>query len=111
MAASNPLASTRHVSLDVVIDVARRILTVRGAVDAASGPSLLGAADALLTTAVGDLTIDLAMVTFADSTLLRALLDIRRVLRTQGAGLWLVNEPSCVQRLFVDSGFRAVLAR
>jgi anti-anti-sigma factor len=111
MAASITPASAPHVGFDVAIDVARRTLTLRGAIDAASAPSLLGAADALLTTAVGDLIIDLAKVTFADPTLLRALLDIRRVLRAQGAGLWLVNEPSCVKRLFLDSEFRAVLTR
>jgi anti-sigma B factor antagonist len=100
-----------RVAFDLAIDYARRILRPGGEIDVATAPILLDAANALIATAVGDLTIDFAEVTFADSGLLHALLDIRALVRAQGAGLWLVNEPSCVLRLFMASGFRAVLAR
>jgi anti-sigma B factor antagonist len=111
MAASNALASDPDIGLDVATDFARRTLAPSGELDIATAPVLLSAADTLIAMAVGDLTIDLSAVTFADSSLLHALLDIRNKLRAQGAGLWLVNEPSCVKRLFLASGFRAVLAR
>lgn len=111
MVASTAPASRMHVSFDVGIDFAHRTLRPSGEIDAATASVLLSAADALMSAAVGDLTIDLAAVTFADSGLLHALLDIRNGLRAQGAGLWLVNEPSCIKRLFLASGFRAVLRR
>lgn len=109
MAASTELAP--RVAFDLEIDFARRTLRPCGEIDAATAPILLDAANAFMGTAVGDLTIDLAKVTFADSGLLHALLEIRNDLRAQGAGLWLVNEPACVLRLFLASGFRAVLAQ
>ena len=110
MAAPTALESHSRVSFDVAIDLTHRTLSPSGEIDMATAPILLDAAKAFMTV-VGDLTIDLAGVTFADSALLHALLSIRNQLRAQGAGLWLVNERSCVQRLFLLSGFRAELAR
>ena len=110
MAAPTALASHSQVSFDVAIDLTHRTLRPSGEIDTATAPILLEAATAVMIV-VGDLTIDLAGVTFADSALLHALLSIRNQLRAQGAGLWLVNEPSCVRRIFFASGFRAELAR
>ena len=110
MAAWTALASGPHVSFDVAIDFTHRTLRPSGEIDTATAPLLLDAANAVMAV-VGDLTIDLARVTFADSALLHALLIIRNQLRAQGAGVWLVNEPSCVQRIFLACGFRAELAR
>ena len=110
MPAPTAFVSHPHVSFDVAIDLTHRTLRPSGEVDTATAPILLQAANALIATAVGDLTIDLAGVTFADSGLLSALLDIRNQLRAQGAGLWLVNEPSCVRRIFFACGFWAELA-
>jgi len=109
MAAPSELASA--IAFDLELDFARRYLTPSGEVDVATVPILLDAAKAFMASTVGDLTIDLAGITFADSALLHALEEIRRDLRAQGAGLWLVNEPACVLRLFRVSGFRAMLAQ
>lgn len=95
----------------VEVDSVRRTLTPYGEIDVASAPLLLKAAEKLIGEAVGDMTVDLAAVTFADTGLLHALIDIDGQLRAQGAGLWLVNEPSCVKRLFLASGSRAAFAR
>ena len=110
MAAPTALESHSRVSFDVAIDLTHRTLRPSGEIDTATAPILLDAAGAFMTV-VGDLTIDLAGVTFADSALLHALLSIRNQLRAQGAGLWLVNERSCVRRIFLVSGFRAELAQ
>lgn len=109
MAASTVLVS--RVNFDLGIDFTRRALTPSGEIDAATAPILLDAADAFMSMAVGDVTLDLAQVTFADSALLHAVLVIRNALRAQGAGLWLVNEPTCVKRLFQASGFAAEFAQ
>ena len=109
MAATSDFAPA--IAFDLDLDFARRYLKPCGEVDAATVPILLDAAKAFMAAAVGDLTIDLAGITFADSALLNALEMIRSDLRAQGAGLWLVNEPDCVLRLFLASGFRAVLAQ
>lgn len=100
-----------RVVFDVGLDHARRCLKPSGELDGATAPILLNAAKAFMAVAVGDLTIDLAEVTFADSALLGALVDIQRELHAQGARLSLINEPACVLRLFLASGFRAVLAQ
>ena len=111
MAASTAFESHPDVSFDVAIDSTHRTLRPSGEIDMATAPILLEAAGAFMSTEVGDVTIDLAGVTFADSALLHALIVIRNDLRAQGAGLWLVNELFCAQRLFLASGFRPVLAR
>jgi anti-anti-sigma regulatory factor len=108
MAAS--IALVPPVGFDLAIDFVHRTLKPCGKIDATAARVLLGAANAFLTMAVADLTIDLAEVTAADSALLDALRAIHNGQHAQGAGLWLVNEPSCVKRLFLASGFRAVLA-
>jgi len=105
MAAAITLAA--RMGFDLEINYARRTLRPCGEIDATTAPKLLDAANAFMSSAVGDLIIDLAQVTFADSALLHALLDIRTDLRMQGARLWLVNEPPNVVRLFQLSGFIA----
>ncbi len=109
MAAPSELSSA--IAFDLDLDFARRYLKPCGEVDGVTVLILLDAAKALTAAAVGDLTIDLAGITGADSALVQALVEIRRDLRAQGAGLWLVNEPACVLRLFRVSEYRAVLAQ
>jgi len=100
-----PFALAQYANFDVEIDDTSRTLKPRGEVDALTAPILFDAAKAMMAAEVGDVTVDLARVTFASSALVNGLISMRTELGRQGAGLWLVNEPSCVLRVFRASGF------
>jgi anti-anti-sigma factor len=48
----------------------------------------------------GDVEVDCAELTFMDAAGINLLLDVRRLCRTNGAKLTVVNPPWCVTRLF-----------
>ena len=81
-------------------------ITVRGELDAMSAPDVhaaLGAADE------GDVEIDLAGVTFIDSSGLAAVIEAYLRLRPAGRRLILVGRSPVVQRLLDLSGVSAQL--
>jgi len=82
----------------------RRALAVSGEVDIATVGQLLAEADACLDGGADVCEIDLAAVTFIDSSGLGALVRIRNTARDRGKHMVLVNVPDSVNRLFEVTG-------
>jgi anti-anti-sigma factor len=86
-----------------------RTLPVSGEVDLASIGDLIAAARACLAAAPSVLEVDLAEVTFIDSSGLGALVRIRNEAVERGVQLVLVHLPPAVTRLFEVSGLDQAL--
>jgi anti-sigma B factor antagonist len=80
------------------------VMTLSGELDIASAPSLEHAMQDVMHSAPGRVVIDLAGVTFMDSTGLRALLMARERATGNGQELRLRPGPRQVQRVFELSG-------
>jgi anti-anti-sigma factor len=92
---------------DISIDVEAREIGLAGEVDMATAPLVLAAATSFFGSRHGDLTLDLAGVTFADSSLLNVIEEINRQLN---ADLRLINASAPVKRLFLAGGATRLLA-
>ena len=80
-------------------------LTLSGEIDLAVAPDLQErGAELAKAVAPGELEVDLADVTFIDSSGLGALISLRNTARTCGANLRLVRLSSAVQRFFELAG-------
>ena len=86
----------------------RRTVVVAGEVDIASVDNLLSEAYACLDGPADVCEIDLADVTFIDSSGLGALVRIRNVAHDRGKEVVLVNVPAPVERLFAVTGLAEV---
>jgi anti-anti-sigma factor len=91
---------------DISIDVHAREIGLVGELDMATAPLLLAAATTFLAELPGPLMLDLAGVTFADSSLLSVIDAIRADLTED---LWLTNASAAVKRLFLASGATGLL--
>ena len=80
-------------------DAGRALVAVTGEVDASSADRLRRAIVATGTAQSADVEVDLAGVTFMDSTGFRAMADAASELLTSGLGLVVCNVPRQVQRL------------
>jgi len=85
-------------------DDGRRSLAVSGDFDIASVERFLAKARACLDNTADVLEIDLADVTFIDSSGLGALVRIRNVARDNGKTMAFLNVPPSVNRLFEVTG-------
>lgn len=89
---------------DLTIDVEARTISPAGEVDIVTAPLLTAAALMFISEMPGDLTFDLGAVSFADSTLIGVLRDVREDGVQAPAELFVVNESAAVKRLFLAGG-------
>lgn len=82
---------------------------VGGELDIATGPRLSEGVEFLLRAREARLVLDLAGVTFIDCAGLSALLAIRRVARSLGGSVSVVEASPCVRRLVRLTGLEHVL--
>ena len=89
-----------------------RIVTVRGEIDAHSAPALrLELEQSIKGSAImSTFVIDLAAVTFLDSSALGVLVGAFRLLRERGVGLRIVEPRNAASRIFAQTGLDTVLA-
>jgi anti-anti-sigma factor len=80
------------------------VITVQGELDVATAPRLRAAADALAPASGQVLVVDLAGVTFCDSSGISALIAARNVAEDAGAGVALVAVPARLARTFALIG-------
>lgn len=93
-----------HLQIDRETGPDEVVLTLRGELDIASAPTLERAVEAARSANSARLIIDLAGVTFMDSTGLRVLLLARESIDGNGRELRLRPGPRQVQRVFELSG-------
>ena len=87
-----------------------RIVTLRGEVDAFTAPALRLDLEQLIESAiVSTFVIDLAGVTFLDSSALGAFVGALRLLRERGATLRVVEPQGAAGRIFAHTGLDEVL--
>lgn len=80
-----------------------------GEIDLATAAELGARLEAVIDASTGAVTVDLAHVTFLDSSGLKALMSAHRRLRAEGRRLTLRNPSEMVSRLFTVSGVTATL--
>lgn len=85
------------------------VVEVAGEVDVASAPELLAQAQKCLKSPVGGLVVDLAGVTFIDSSGLGALVQMRNAAVAGGKDFRLASVPAPVRRLLDITGLAEVL--
>jgi anti-anti-sigma factor len=102
----------QHAGLSVTVDEGERgpIVTVSGEIDLETSPEL-GAVLASLDPPGGEVDVDLAGVTYIDSTGLRALLTARDAAREGGGSLRVSATSSIVARLIEITGCQDLLER
>lgn len=96
---------------EIDVNAAARTITPRGEIDVATAPNLLAAAQASMTTTPGDLIIDLAEVTFGDSSLLNAIADIKADAREHDGEVTVINVSARLTRLFLICGMNEMMER
>jgi anti-anti-sigma factor len=84
------------------------ILTVSGEIDLATAPSLAAALDEIEAASGRSVHLDLAEVTFLDSSGISVLVNCRRRLEDAGGGLVLHRATPTVRRVLEISGLGAV---
>ena len=96
--------------LEVQVDTDRSpvLVVARGEVDAASAPQLQAAFEA--TSPAGGIDLDLAEVTFMDSSGLRVITAARREIHEAGGTLEIVAAGAAVRRIFEMTGLSSLLA-
>jgi anti-anti-sigma factor len=99
-------AATRETDLE-----GQDVLVVTGDVDLATAHELVAAADGLASSGGARLLrLDLAGVTFLDSTGISALLEIRRAAARSGADVVVVGRSPIVDRVFSLAGIADLFA-
>ena len=83
---------------------ARRVVTVRGEVDLATAPELEVRVRAVLGDAPHGIDLDLAGLTFIDSSGLRTLVALAKEASSRGGSLRLLNLPRHAQRVLELTG-------
>jgi anti-anti-sigma factor len=104
-------ALARRRRFEIHVNAAARTISPRGEVDVATAPNLLAAAQTYLTTTPGDLIIDLAAVTFGDSSLVNAVADIQAGAREHDDAVTVINASARLARLFLLCGMTEMLDR
>jgi anti-sigma B factor antagonist len=79
-------------------------LAMAGELDLAAAPALAAALDAVARSGVNVVVVNMAAVTFIDSTGLHALLDAKQALATTGGRLHLTEPSPAATRLFQLAG-------
>ena len=104
MAASPPefRVATVHVNGSTSVELG-------GEIDLATAAELGARLEAVIDASTGAVTVDLAHVTFLDSSGLKTLMSAHRRLRAEGRRLTLRNPSEMVSRLFTVSGVTATL--
>jgi anti-anti-sigma factor len=95
---------------DIDLDVSEREIRVFGDVDMSTAPLIVTAAIAMLKSIPADLQLNLAGVTFADSSLLTAIDQIRAGLSVREGKIQLVSSSAAVKRLFLAAGVTELLS-
>lgn len=95
---------------DIDIDFGHHIVAPYGNLDTRTSPLLRAAVVAFTAEFPGDLTIDLANVVLADSSVLAVLIELRMRLSARHSSLKLINAPPSVRYLASDAGIRQVLS-
>jgi anti-sigma B factor antagonist len=85
------------------------VLELHGELDVATADDIRARAADLLTGSVEELTIDLADVSFIDSTAIGALLDVKVMSERAGVRMRLGNVPLGVSRIITISGLADTL--
>ncbi len=80
------------------------VLTVRGDIDLASAPDFETSLRTALEAVPSSITVDLAALTFIDSSGLRVLVSLSKEARSRGATLGLRNVPRHAQRVLDITG-------
>jgi anti-sigma B factor antagonist len=89
---------------------ATRVVTIVGELDVFTTPRLRGALDEAFLSGPGEIVIDLADVTFLDSTCIHALVSANRRARTAGVQLSIVPAAAPVHRAFAIAGLDGLLS-
>jgi anti-sigma B factor antagonist len=89
---------------------AMRVVSVVGEVDISTTPRLRGALDEAFLSGTEQIVIDLAAVTFLDSTCIHALLSANRRARATGVDLAIVPAPPSVHHAFATAGVDGLLS-
>ncbi len=95
---------------DIDLDVPEREIRVFGDVDMSTAPLLVTAAIAMRNSMPADLQLNLAGVTFADSSLLSAIAQIRGGLSASESRICIVSSSAAVKRLFLAAGVTELLS-
>ena len=95
--------------MTAVVDPGRAAVAVTGEVDASNAEDLCLAILAAAMVHGSPLEVDLAGVTFMDSTGLRAITDAAHALEASGSALVLSNMPRQVRRIMQISGLGSTL--
>jgi anti-anti-sigma factor len=94
--------------LTAAIDVQQRLITIVGEFDETTAMRVLEAAGVLATVA-GEITIDLAGLSFIGSSGLNTIVQIVNTQRVAGHPLWLVAASARTARVFMAGGLAALL--
>jgi anti-sigma B factor antagonist len=89
---------------------ATRVVTIVGELDVFTTPRLRGALDEAFLSGPEEIVIDLAAVTFLDSTCIHALVSANRRARTAGVSLSIVPAAAPVHRAFAIAGVDGLLS-
>jgi anti-anti-sigma factor len=84
-------------------------VVLAGELDGASAPSLSGQLRQLIPELVGDLVIDIGLLTFIDSTGLSLLVSLHKGVRASGHALTVAETTPMARRLFQITGLDQVL--
>ena len=97
----------QYLEVDVDAEGSPPLVVVRGELDAASSPQLQATLDALVDDA--GIAVDLAEVTFIDSSGLRVITAARRDALESGRALRIVAVSAAVRRIFEMTGLSSLL--
>ena len=101
--------SRQPLRLDLDRSDERTLVTVSGELDASSASTLYGALADLEIEDAHDVVLDLARVTFMDSTGLSVIITEHKRLQHLGGRLTIFSPPSSVRRLFTITALDSVL--
>lgn len=96
-----------ELDVEMVGDVG--VVRVRGDVDHATGPRLLGCAETLLSDGARSLVFDMAQVTFLDSSGLKAIVQSQIGAHELGGTVTVRHAPSMVRRVMDVTGLGSFL--
>jgi anti-sigma B factor antagonist len=89
-----------------------RVVTLRGEIDAFTAPALRLDLEQYIdeSASISTFVIDLASVTFLDSSALGAIVGALRLLRARGMALRVVEPQGATARIFAQTGLDSVIA-
>lgn len=104
-----PTRNRDPLEIEVESSETRTLVTVSGDLDAATAPSFYETLARLEVERVHNVVLDLAKVTFMDSTGVGVIVTEHKRLRHSGGRLTIFSPPSSVRRLFEITGLTTVL--